>query len=443
MHPQQNYLRSTVMGTALVLMALMYLFMIPEFDLGPFHFKRIAILADIMHKDNKNLEVPKDTVKAIKPVYADTCKTGITCIEDYSKDTSGMKPFLAALDSSKKQVVRIAFFGDSYIEGDIMLDPLRDSLQAIFGGSGVGFVPITSEVAGFRQTVIHSYDNWKTYSIVGDRSNDHPLGFAGHSFFPQKDNRVSFKTVGRNRLNEFPTARLYYGNTEGAEIMVNDEPVNLKASRRLQQVNLGGPITSLKLSVQPGNTMDLYGVEFESKTGIAVDNFSMRGNSGTGLSYVKEEMYRYFYSLNHYDLVVLAYGLNVANEKAKSYTWYIKGMNQTIAMIKRAFPRSTIIMVGCSDRGAKVDGEYQTMPGIKELIEAQRQMAVDNGVCFWDLFEAMGGDGTMVEWADMGKHAFANKDYTHLTFYGGKKVAEIFIGTLLYEKEKYDRKKKY
>jgi len=37
-----------------------------------------------------------------------------------------MTDFFDALSLSKKQIVRIAWFGDSYVEGDIMLDPLRD-----------------------------------------------------------------------------------------------------------------------------------------------------------------------------------------------------------------------------------------------------------------------------------------------------------------------------
>jgi len=53
----------------------------------------------------------------------------------------------------------------------------------------------------------------------------------------------------------------------------------------------------------------------------------------------------------------------------------------------------------------------------------------------------MGGDSTMIRWADIPKRPLANKDYTHLTFQGGKKVADIFLNTLLYEREKYDRKK--
>jgi hypothetical protein len=81
------------------------------------------------------------------------------------------------------------------------------------------------------------------------------------------------------------------------------------------------------------------------------------------------------------------------------------------------------------------------MPNIKELISEQRKVAADNGICFWNLFEAMGGDSTMVRWVDA-QPALANSDYTHLTFKGGRKISDILIGTLRYEKEKYDRRKK-
>ena len=152
-------------------------------------------------------------------------------------------------------------------------------------------------------------------------------------------------------------------------------------------------------------------------------------------------MFRAFDSIHPYDLIVLSYGLNVANEKSKNYDWYVRSMKPTIAMMKRAFPNSSILVIGCSDRADNIDGELQTMPSVKRLVDVQRKMAADNEVCFWNLFEAMGGDSTMVNWANEPKHALANKDYTHLTFYGGKRVADIFLKTILYEREKYKRRR--
>ena len=72
----------------------------------------------------------------------DTCRAGMTCIEDYSDSTMrGMTRFYQALDELAKapRPVRIAYFGDSFIEADILTADLREMLQQKYGGCGVGF----------------------------------------------------------------------------------------------------------------------------------------------------------------------------------------------------------------------------------------------------------------------------------------------------------------
>ena len=59
----------------------------------------------------------------------------MTCIEDYSDSTHrGMAPFYEALNrlssgSEDDNLVRIAVFGDSFIEADIFTADLREMLQ--------------------------------------------------------------------------------------------------------------------------------------------------------------------------------------------------------------------------------------------------------------------------------------------------------------------------
>lgn len=440
---QGNYLKYSVIATFGLILCLGMLYAVPEFDLGNFHFRRITILSDIIYKEPvKVVDQKKDsTIITIKPSYADTCKRGITCIEDYSPDSAGMQPYLSALDSVDQKIVRIAYFADSYVEGDIMLQPFRDSMQVIYGGSGVGFVPITSEVAGFRQSIIHSFDHWTTYSMVGERSDNHPLGPAGLSFVPKEDNEVVYKTTRYRFLNNFPTAQLFYKKSNASAVIRNEhDTIGLVGDKSINVLSLGKNSKYLKLNFI-SDSIDLYGMSFEDTKGICIDNFSIRGNSGSGLNYVSEDMYRNFNAVHPYKLIVLSYGLNVANEKQSDYRAYGKSMTRVIQRFKNAFPNCSIILVGCSDRGANVDGDFKTMPNLKELINEQRKVAADNGICFWNLFEAMGGDSTMVKWVDA-QPPLANSDYTHLTFKGGRKISNILIGTLLYEKEKYDRRKK-
>jgi hypothetical protein len=68
--------------------------------------------------------------------------------------------------------------------------------------------------------------------------------------------------------------------------------------------------------------------------------------------------------------------------------------------------------------------------------DAQRLIAERTGIAFWDLYEAMGGENSMVKLAEA-KPPLAAKDYTHLTFKGGRKLAKLMVGSLLHEREKY------
>lgn len=439
MKSSENYLGKSVAGAFGVVVVLLILSVIPEFDFFSFHFRPVNILADV--QINKNTQSGLDSVKYVKPVFADTCKHGLVCIEDYSSDTSGLLSFLQALDSSNLRKVRIAWFGDSFVEGDIFLDPLRDTLQAIYGGSGVGFVPISSEVAGFRQTVNHTFSGWKSSSIIGEKTKSHPLGFAGSVFWPNSKALVKYGAVKKRRLSNFDQASIFIYTAKDNGVYVNGVYKSISASNAIQKLPVGNDIKSLELEVTDSIPLDVYGVSLESKTGLAIDNFSMRGNSGIGLSYVSSAVFKQMSEIHSPDLVVLSYGLNVANPKADNYDWYVRSMTKTILMIKESFPNSSILLIGCPDRGENKDGVYQTMRGVKELIQVQRKMAAETGICFWDMHEAMGGDSTMIKWGSMKKHPFANKDYTHLTFYGGEKMASITTGTILYEKEKYDRRK--
>lgn len=80
------------------------------------------------------------------------------------------------------------------------------------------------------------------------------------------------------------------------------------------------------------------------------------------------------------------------------------------------------------------------MPGIKNLVRYQQNLAADEAVAFWNMFEAMGGEGSM---ADMvhAKPSLVNYDYTHINFRGGKHLAGLLYESLIYGKEQYDRRR--
>jgi len=65
----------------------------------------------------------------------------------------------------------------------------------------------------------------------------------------------------------------------------------------------------------------------------------------------------------------------------------------------------------------------------------RRRAARRAGVAFWNVFGAMGGENSMIRFVE---NNWASKDYTHLSFRGGKEIASALLKAILLEKEFYD-----
>ena len=91
------------------------------------------------------------TIDLLKP---DTTHR-IIAIEDF--DTLSTTRFERLVEKlASGEVVRIAFMGDSFVEGDILTSDLRSELQQSFGGRGVDFVPCDIPFATARRSVKRS-----------------------------------------------------------------------------------------------------------------------------------------------------------------------------------------------------------------------------------------------------------------------------------------------
>lgn len=463
---EQNSLHKSlglVIGALIVLVVLRF---IPSFSIGNYEVKKVDLLSDIILKadtveeelDSILLPVVKqseDSIRAAHVVFTDSCKPGITCIEDFSDSTNrGMHHFYSAIEelALRKRKVYIAYFGDSFIEADILTSDLRRMLQHQYGGSGVGFIPITSNVAGFRKSVRHSFSGWKSFSVMDKEKNFNSAveGVTGSYFIPQNNAVVSLgcerqKGVYADSCSE---VGVYLRSKSSVDIAMQlnngkTDSLMIEPSLVLQKIRFNGNIHSLTMKAAGTDSTYFYGISMDGDSGIVLDNYSLRGSSGLNLSSISDKMMSELNRLRPYDLIVLHYGLNVASENQKNYRAYMLGMTKVVEKIKRNFPQAGILIVGISDRDYKNDeGELETMPGVKYLIEYQKNIAIHENVAFWNLYQAMGGESAMVNFVNH-KPAWANKDYTHINFLGGKEIARIFYETLVFGKSEYDRKKAY
>lgn len=443
---QTNYIKNIFYLCLSLVFILLVISQLSFLNLEQFGLKKVDILADIRKDSTQKVskkvkfKVKKDSIQG----------TSFVVFEDFSEKQDGIKNFANAIKKIKtdKEKVRIGFFGDSFIEGDMLTSDIRDSLQYKYGGSGVGFVPITSPVAGFRGTVLHEFENFENYSIVGKRSVNVNLGIAGTCDIPLADNSLNYTMPFRNKAyDHFTQANLFYANKLEDSLTfkyaLNDSFVKciLPPSKSIRNFVIKSKYArTLKFTFEPNNKLQLYGVSFENNEGVYLDNFGMRGNSGVGLGYVNTSIYSSFNNIQDYKLIVLQYGLNALSEKDTNTSWYERSMNITIKNLKQAFPNATFLLVSVSDRSTKIDGKFVTIPNLPNFVNMQRNLAIQNKILFWNMYEAMGGEGTMVEWAQA-KKPLANKDYTHLTFRGGKQLASLFCKALISEVNKNGKKK--
>jgi hypothetical protein len=447
---KKNCIKASLYINCLVVVFLLLLQFIPEAMTDRLNLKKTDILSDIRIDTSLLADVPAPVLlPAPLPERDIPGPPGMVCFEDYSEDQNGLDNFLRALDARSRKPVRVAFFGDSYIEGDIFSADLRRNLQSEYGGKGVGLVMPVSHVASFRKTVKHSFSGWNGQNIL-DSKDFSKIGISGHYFHPDRNSWVKYSGVKLPHLEYVEQASLLYCLPEKDaqfSYRINDEKesqtVNLHASYRVAKYDItADSIGSIQFDFPSGNpNLYVYGISLQDKTGVIVDNFSLRGAPGTSLKFLPENILKQTDSLLAYDLIILQYGLNVMTANRTNYSSYQKGMQETVTHLRKCFPKSSILLLSVGDRSMNKNGTYVTMPGALAMVSYQQAVCLETGIVFWNLFEAMGGSGSMVEMVKA-KPPRANKDYTHLNFEGGKYLGEILFKSIVFEKKRYDRLRK-
>ncbi len=359
--------------------------------------------------------------------YSNLTTDGIVEIEDFG---GTMHHFRGALSQAGSRPVRVAFFGDSFIEGDILSSDLREMLQSRYGGNGVGWVDISCVSEGFRSTARTTNKGWAKHH-ANDRSGYQKSfqGLNGGYFVPNGTGTFTV-TTSKGHAARADRAFIFTSASDIAvEATANGgslSPVSINVSGPLGMGQVGGGNIG-KLSLSASGTGHVLGVALEGTSGIVVDNYSMRGSNGCYVANTSDAMLNAYAQLRPYDLFIFEYGLNIANKNVTNYSSYTSQFKRVINKIKAHFPNASILIMGSGDRGVKSGNGVVTMPGVKELIAAQRQMAADCGVAFWNTYAAMGGEGGI---GRMQQKKQANLDYTHINNAGGRVIAKSLYDAL-------------
>jgi len=373
-----------------------------------------------------------------------------------TEEAKALDGFFASLRglSSANELIRVMHIGDSQLEGDRISDYLRNRLQKRFGGCGVGLVPVRQPNDIMGSIYQESSENWveyrsygaerkqpmhKNYGIMGSYFNLHEEGNAPAEV-PYKGTvryvrarKVSdrFRAVERigilYRPNRQPLSVAYSVNSGTTQNFTASPSDELK-QRKVWVEN--GDFRSIELAFESKGNPDVYGLTFDCRRGIALDNVAMRGSSGVEFTQINRNFLREQLRMLNVKMMVLQFGVNVVPAEREEYGYYEYSLKRQIEHIKSAIPDMAIVVIGVSDMSKKVGTAFESYPNITLIRDAQKNAALATGCAFWDLYEAMGGQNSMVSWVNV-TPPLASTDYTHFTSRGARLVGEMFYKALI------------
>ena len=367
----------------------------------------------------------------------------------YPKDSvEWIFPLFEALDNSKTNKVRIIHYGDSQIEEDRMSNYLRTALQDTFGGYGVGLVPAiqTIPTSSFGQKCTVSLPRYLVYGTQDMRMEERNYGPLGQTAMLTDTATFSFYRLNysktRNNTKYFNKITILLDEIDGEvsatlSTKSKNETKTLRSHNGLITFNL--PDSSTRASIFMKGKALVHGFLVDgNETGVQFDNAAMRGCSGTIFTSINRESLHDYYTQNNVPMIIMQFGGNRVpyTKSDKAIATYCEQLTRQIEYLRKVSPESIILFIGPSDMSTNVNGQMETYPHLPKLIDALRNMCLDNNVAYWDLYKAMGGYNSMTNWVNTNP-PLAGSDHIHFTYAGSNKASEMLWEGLMQAYELY------
>lgn len=353
----------------------------------------------------------------------------------------------------RQGVCQIVHYGDSQIEGDRITGYVRNRLQLAFNGGGPGFFPI-KVVYNQNSIDITTSGNWVRYAFF-DRKQRRKVGHDMYGLFATYSRFTSYAkdTTGLSmskaiftikpsaksyaRLQHYTKFGLHYGNAIGkVKIKVYENGNIIKTDSLISdgkyhnyKLNFATTPKELKIELEARVSPDFYGVTLDADTGVRMDNVAMRGEAGRIFTRMNYENYRQMSVDRQPDLFIFQYGGNTIPymKTDQQLREYVEGLIFNMKWVKRANPNAMFMLLGPGDMTTSRNGQRLTYPFLPKLNDLMKEECMKNDVAYFSMYEAMGGENSMISWV---KQGMAASDYVHFSPKGTKLISEVFYQCL-------------
>lgn len=413
--------------------------------------KATKIIAEVKTVEEENVGGEKNNSTTSEKQVPHVLETNVEGKIYYPDDVTS---FIVQLKKKLNQKsCRIVHYGDSQIEGDRITVYVRNRFQTLFGGGGPGFVPI--KIAYPQNSInLSASSNWIRFASF-DRNKKNPVKhekyglYTTFSRFAGNDLNVTDTTSVKkahftvkpskayNRLRTFTRFGLHYGNNTTPTKITVYQNGNLIKQEWLQtdgkyhhlKIEFADTPKEIKVELEGKISPDFYGITLDKESGISMDNVAMRGEAGRVFTRINYENFKQMSAELKPDVFIFQYGGNTIPyiRKDKQVKDYVHSLMQNIKWVKRSNPHALFIVIGPGDMSISENGKMTTYPFLPKLNEAMKEKCLENGVAFWSIYEAMGGENSMVAWVEKG---MAASDYVHLRPKGTQVISELFFQCL-------------
>jgi lysophospholipase L1-like esterase len=366
-------------------------------------------------------------------------------IHFYSENANFNKFYkkLHTLLSKKRGKVRIMQIGGSHIQAEIWPDQVRmDFLgltDSINGGRGFVFpfkmaktwnpknhqISFTGKWESLRNSVKKHKEKWGVSGITvktKDSISSFQMGYKHDSLTNYSFNRI--KVFHDMDASSFKVS------------LVSDIPKKIIENKELgfTEFFLEKSQDSLFIEIRKTNHkqthFNLYGLSLENDDpGIVYTSIGVNGAKTS--SYLRNEMFVDQLKTVNPDLVVFCIGINDAyydNFKPKEYTDNYEKLMQWIQSVN---PNVEFLFVTNNDSYFK--RKYPNKRVFKAR-EVMVDLAKKHDAGLWDLFEVMGGLGSVKYWEENG---YAKADKIHFTDKGYQLIGNLMFQALMNDYDKY------
>jgi len=355
---------------------------------------------------------------------------------------------MAQLKNGKRERVNIVHLGDSHIQADLFSGTVRQLIQSDFGNAGRGFV------FPYRVAKSNEPPSYKTTSNVKWESKRNvfpdqplPIGIGGFTIETKDSTATLSITVKDQGTLDYGFNKFTLFHEKGAgnySYAVCDDlscKIGLIDSKNTTTCpfasvqNFPTPMHQMMIRCTAGDSgtcSRIYGMLLENgKPGVLYDMIGVNGAE-----------FRHFNLSEHFqeqlsylqpDLVIISMGTNEGFSAAFDRDVFTRNMDSLVTGIRNRNPNAEILLTTPGDSFRRSKKGRVKNPNMTIARNAVIEYAESHRCAWWDLYEIMGGYGSMGKWYAA---KIAAKDRVHFSGQG-----YVMQGGLLYRaiKSGYDK----